>query len=127
MHPVARSRWGASAIWRMAGAADPTESLMRVTVVGLGIVGRRLGDHLDTDPDVGWVGRTRDLPSIGTDVVVLAGPAPHAADAARAIRSGIHVVSTSDDREDTSTLVRLDGLARRHERTLVVGAAAAPG
>lgn len=65
--------------------------------------------------------------SLAPDLVVLARPAGHAADAVRAVRLGAHVVSVSDDVEDVESLLRLDGDFRAADRSLVVGAGFAPG
>ncbi len=64
---------------------------------------------------------------IAADVVVLAGPAEHFADAQRALRSGAHVVSASDDLNDVEAMLALDGLAKERDRVLILGAGFAPG
>jgi hypothetical protein len=64
---------------------------------------------------------------VGADIVVLAGPPTHYADARSALESGAHVVSVSDDLHDVEALLTLDDLAKRAARTLVVGAGFSPG
>jgi saccharopine dehydrogenase-like NADP-dependent oxidoreductase len=121
---------------------------MRVGVLGVGAVGARAVRQLatSTDPpelvvadrDAGKVDRLAaalapnvigvegsDLGAV--DVVVLCTPAPHAGHAETHLRSGASVVSVSDDVADVDRLVQLGPLARDHGRTLVVGAAFAPG
>ena len=61
------------------------------------------------------------------DAVVLAGPAPHAGQAARFVRAGTPVVSVSDDLADVRALLALDGEATAHHVPVVVGAGFAPG
>jgi hypothetical protein len=61
------------------------------------------------------------------DIVVLATPAPHAALAEAHLRAGASVVSVSDDVADVDRLLQLGPLARELGRTLVTGAAFAPG
>src|SRR4051812_1709141 len=61
------------------------------------------------------------------DVVVLATPAPHATLAEAHLRAGASVVSVSDDVADVDRLLQLGPLARELGRTLVTGAAFAPG
>lgn len=64
----------------------------------------------------------------GTDVVVLAHPAGNHADLAeRALDGGAHVVSATDDLEETRRLLALDESARERGRTVVVGAGFSPG
>jgi hypothetical protein len=64
---------------------------------------------------------------VGSDVVVMASPAPHAEAAEAYLRAGSSVVSTSDDVADVDQLLRLDGTAKDLGHTVVVGAAFAPG
>ncbi len=64
---------------------------------------------------------------LGADVVVLAGPAQHFADAAAALRAGAHVVSVGDDLNDVEAMLELDVLAKQEDRVLIVGAGFSPG
>ena len=61
------------------------------------------------------------------DVVVLAGPGPHADLASAAVVQGASVVSTADAVEDVRALLALDGEARARGCTVAVGAGFAPG
>ena len=64
----------------------------------------------------------------GCDVVVLALPGDaHPEMAAAAVAAGAHVVSVADDVSSVRALLALDDEARRHDRTIVVGAGFAPG
>lgn len=122
-------------------------------MVGLGAVGTRVVRHLlssvpavsgvevtmahrsasrleFTQRDLGVrtgavLGGVAELPG-SLDVVVLATPDP-VAEARRALGRGAHVVSVDDHPEHTRALLDLDAMARRQERSLVVGAAFAPG
>lgn len=60
-------------------------------------------------------------------VVVLACAKPHAPIATDLITAGVHIVSLSDDLNDTMQLLELHDLASSHASTVVVGAAASPG
>src|SRR4051812_11092890 len=121
---------------------------MRVGVLGVGAVGARAIRQLATSTDPPEVvAADRDdakvtriaaalapnVAGVGVgeldrlDVVVLATPAPHAALAEAHLRAGTSVVSTSDDVADVDRLLQLAPLARDQGRTLVVGAAFAPG
>lgn len=60
-------------------------------------------------------------------VVVLACGAPHNELALSFLQAGAHVVSVSDDVDDTTALLDLNDMAMQHNRLLVVGAAASPG
>lgn len=121
---------------------------MRVGVLGLGAVGARatrqlaatgsVDEVLVDDPDPSRVAAVVGAidPRVrhglhgdaeAPDVVVLAGPAPHLRLAEGWLRAGSHVVSVSDDRDDVTDLLELDGLARSEGRALVVGAGFAPG
>lgn len=65
---------------------------------------------------------------LDVDVVVLAGPGrTQAALAARFVRAGIHVVTTTDDLTDVRGLLALDAEARERRVNVVVGAGFAPG
>ena len=122
---------------------------MRIGVLGLGAVGARAARQLLAtdavelvvvdDPDREQVARV--VSAMGAraepaplahldralDAVLLAGPSPHAPLVPAFLRAGAHVVSVSDDRDDVAELLTFDDLARRHGRTLVVGAGFAPG
>lgn len=122
---------------------------MRVAVVGLGAVGARAARQLTVSPQVAEVrlhdvaagraaqvaaslagtarGMSGAFPIEPCDVVVLAMPAPHGPAARSALALGAHVVSTSDDLRDTRELLDLGKDAERSERTVLVGAAFAPG
>jgi saccharopine dehydrogenase-like NADP-dependent oxidoreductase len=71
-------------------------------------------------------GHATDLPA-DVDVVVLAHPTGVREGAEAALARGAHVVTTVDDPSEVRRLLALDGRARRAGRTLVVGAAMAPG
>jgi hypothetical protein len=71
-------------------------------------------------------GHATDVP-VETDVVVLTQPAGVREGAEAALSRGAHVVTTVDDPSEVRRLLALDGQARRAGRTLVVGAAMAPG
>ncbi len=91
--------------------------------MGLGATGSRVAQRLRGD------GRTvRGNDATGADVVVLCVPVgQHHAMARDAVTSGAHVVSISDDLDEVGALLELDGLARRHDRAVAVGAGFAPG
>jgi saccharopine dehydrogenase-like NADP-dependent oxidoreductase len=63
----------------------------------------------------------------GADVVVLTTPATHRPAAEAALESGAHVVSVCDDPSEVRGLLALDAEARERGRSVVVGAAFAPG
>lgn len=85
------------------------------------IVARSLGDSATVD-----TGAMTD--PIDADVVVLAGPGGvQSTQAVAFLRAGQHVVSTSDDIDDTRSLLALDHEARERGLHLVVGAGFAPG
>jgi hypothetical protein len=121
---------------------------MRVGVLGMGAVGARAVRQLATtteppelfvaDLDETKVERIAAALAPGVvavgvdelrhlDVVVLAMPAPHAELAKAQILAGSSVVSVSDDVADVDELLKLASLALERNRTLVVGAAFAPG
>jgi hypothetical protein len=92
-----------------------------------------LTEGLVDQPTAGSPGRVRvikghatDLPA-DLDVAVLAHPAAVREGAETALSQGAHVVTTVDDPSEVRRLLALDGRARRAGRTLVVGAAMAPG
>jgi saccharopine dehydrogenase-like NADP-dependent oxidoreductase len=61
------------------------------------------------------------------DVLVLASPGPHRADAEAALERGVHVVSTADDLDGVRSLLELDAEARERGLTVAVGAGFSPG
>lgn len=118
------------------------------SVVGAGVVGGRVVRHLVSGTDAGTVlvhdvraaaagavvgacgPRTAAVPleqAVRAPVVVLATPAPQLALATTALDHGAHVVSTSDEVEDVTSLVRLDSRVGGLRTSLVVGATLAPG
>lgn len=124
---------------------------MRALIIGAGAVGTNAAREFLGDPRTEQVivhGRDRprvtaavealgpgavpesghrvDIPD-GTDVVVLTRPAGVMADARHALETGAHVVSAVDHPEVVRDLLGLDRVARRAERSVVVGAAMAPG
>lgn len=123
---------------------------MRIAVAGLGTTGSLLarqfrGAHVDQvrlfDADEERIGPVEGAldrglevvtgppdPSDPADVTVLATPAGTHMEAAEAmLAAGSHVVSISDDPDEVGLLLGLDGLARRHDRAMVVGAGFCPG
>lgn len=124
---------------------------MRVAIVGVGAVGARaarqlmamedLVDLVVVDPDedrreavVGSLGPparswSGPLPTVlgNVDVVILAGGGTQVPDAQSALRSGAHVVSTSDAVEDVEALLALDAEAREQNLNIVVGSGFSPG
>lgn len=115
---------------------------MTVGIVGLGAVGARLARHLGTDlilHDLDEAHATALAARIGVErgdlsamaarasLVVLAGAAPQCDLAEHFLGSGVSVLTTSDDTNDCAALLELDGPARSHRATLVIGAAMAPG
>lgn len=112
-----------------------------VGVVGCGVVGTRVVRHLlraDVrvavhDPLVGGrvPGGAVVLDALDDifvcDLVVLCGPAPHAATTSSCVREGIPVVSCGDDLGDVRAMVALHETALERAVTVVVGAGMAPG
>lgn len=118
-----------------------------IGVVGAGVVGARVVRHLARAGGVrvavydqrasvaasvaranrGVVAVERGEHLAVADVVVLAQPAPQREAAARCLDERCAVVATSDDLDDARGLTSLDARAREAGRTLVVGAAMAPG
>ena len=105
---------------------------MSITVVGDGIVGRRISRLLDGHGVL--VRDPRDAVSdvltsslAKGDVVVLAVPGEHAQVAAVLGELGVSVVSVGDLLDDTNELLALDDLFGDSDATLVVGAAMSPG
>lgn len=124
--------------------------MARVGVLGVGAVGARLARQLvSTDADQvvlrdesrsrlemvaqslgenATIDRGAIDDPLDVDVVVLAGPGrTQAALAARFVRAGIHVVTTTDDLTDVRGLLALDAEARERRVNVVVGAGFAPG
>jgi hypothetical protein len=121
---------------------------MRVGVLGAGAVGARAVRQLATTPDPPEIA-VADIdqpkadriaaalaPNVtavppddlaGVDVIMLTTPAPHAEATEVYLRDGSSVVSTSDDVADVDHLLGLDVRAKELDRTVVVGAAFAPG
>ncbi len=93
--------------------------MTRVAVVGRGVVADRLrrvaAPHDVVEAD------------LAADVVVLAVGGDHAGSAARHVRAGTNVVSTSGALDDVRQMVELDDEARANGVSLVVGAAVSPG
>jgi hypothetical protein len=124
---------------------------MRAVLAGIGAVGTRAARELLLGEDVDELtvygrdrGRLRAAtegmgPRVvvrtehrvdirpGTDVVVVAQPTGAVQIARLALRVGAHVVSTIDHPDVVRQLLDLDSVARRAGRTIVVGAAMAPG
>lgn len=123
---------------------------MKVIVAGFGAVGRRVAQHLMSDDAVEEVvvvhrapdGLKTRMQSLGDkleirrgagdalptgDVTVLAGPSGNRRDAEAAVSRGSHVVACADDPSDVKALLGIDRLARSHGKSVVVGAAMAPG
>ena len=105
---------------------------MSTTVVGDGIVGRRVTRLLsDRGAIVSNPGDTPVdalTPSLSKgDVVVLAVAGEHALTAAVLAEIGVSVVSVGDLLDDTNELLALDDAFRESDATLVVGAAMSPG
>ena len=119
---------------------------MRVGVVGAGAVGTRAVRQLVAsaqvsvalvDPEPGRADRV--AAALGSQVtvtagdpddaqvVVLAHPAPHAPIATRLVRRGVHVVSVTDDHDDTAELLLLERAAVEAGVSVVVGAGFSPG
>ena len=123
---------------------------MRVVVAGFGAVGRRAAGHLISEPSVESLvvvhpeprrvedqvlalgdraevryGNARGFPA--GDVTVLAVPGADRRLAEVALDQGSHVVSCEDDPSEVRALLSLDKLARSHRRSIVAGAAMAPG
>ncbi|NNF54496.1 MAG: hypothetical protein HKN03_08645 [Acidimicrobiales bacterium] len=117
-----------------------------IGVVGLGRVGSHAARQLRTGTaplrvyDIDRARRTAVLAALrpgdgvaepnggpGTTVVVATPAGNHAEFAAPLIRSGVSVISTSDDPADVQDLLTLDELAKSNEVTVVVGAGLSPG
>ncbi len=63
----------------------------------------------------------------GCDLVILSAEDDHEAFAEAALRSGAHVVSTSDDVDVVEDLIALDSIAHEMNKSMIVGAAFSPG
>ncbi len=125
----------------------PTVALAGLGTTGTHIVRHLLGDGSRIrslrlhDTDTRAQDRVRRLvgdrvpvefgPIVGgpaPEVAVLATPCgTHAAPAAALLNAGSHVVSISDSPDEIDALLALDALARRSDRSLVIGAGMAPG
>lgn len=114
----------------------------RVTIHGLGAIGRRVAEHLTLAGDIDVVAATtgaggidhtpvRKVPAgicVPCDVAVLAVPSGYHADLARQhLDNGADVVSVGDAVADITALLELDRVAKQAGRRLVVGAAFSPG
>ena len=86
---------------------------------------RRLAALHARNGDVRVAESTADLH--GSDATILAIGDPHADMARELLESGTNVVSCGDDISDVEALLALDDRAKKCGRTVVVGAAAAPG
>lgn len=117
-----------------------------VGIAGCGVTGSRVAAHLVAaghrvavhDPLAGAPGSRVSLPKgvvrveqpsdlLVADLVVLCQPRPHRPVLVDAIRAGVTVVSLGDDLDDVRSMTHLDGMAREHDATVVVGAGMAPG
>ena len=105
--------------------------MVRVALVGRGVVGERIMRRLPTVlPGVEVVELDARKPRVArpvVDVAVLAHGGDHAAMAAEFVEAGIAVVSVSDDLDDVRALCDLDVLATASGVPLVVGAGMSPG
>jgi saccharopine dehydrogenase-like NADP-dependent oxidoreductase len=123
---------------------------LRVVLDGFGAVGRRIAQHLvseDTVEEIVVMHRDPDrlkarIESLGDkiqirrgagealpagDVTVLAGPTGNRRAAEAALSRGSHVVACADEPSDVKALLSGHRLARSHRKSVVVGAAMAPG
>lgn len=102
-----------------------------IALVGHGVVGDRVERRLPLvagDVDIVDVDTRTGVGSFdGTELAILAMPAPHQWLAAELIESGIAVVSVSDDVADVRGLLDLDDHARHAGVPLVVGGGMSPG
>lgn len=121
---------GARCVRELLGAAPAGTP----TVDAVTLVGRRVDRLANLSGAFGPAVRTRTetrgdpTPFDDVDVVVVTREAGEQLDVAeRALRAGAHVVSTSDSLDEVRALLALDGLAREAGRSLIVGAAMAPG
>ena len=105
---------------------------MSTTVVGDGIVGRRITRLLNDRRVIVRGPRDSATDALTSslskgDVVVMAVPGDHAPAAAVLAEHGVSVVSVADLLDDTNELLALDDVFRESDATLVVGAAMSPG
>jgi saccharopine dehydrogenase-like NADP-dependent oxidoreductase len=123
---------------------------VRAVLVGLGAVGARVAHALAACPEVELLtivhrepgrvapalaglgprvrlrrGAVDDFPPADVTVITASSGVRRAAQ--MALRQRSHVVCVADEPSDVRTLLALDGMARGRERTVVVGAAMAPG
>lgn len=117
-------------------------------VIGAGVVGGRVVRHIISGTNAGSVfvadarpaaadavvdacgGRAVAVPrerALHAPVVVIATPAPQLALASSALERGAHVVTTSDEVEDVTSLLRLASSGGELRTSLVVGANLSPG
>lgn len=105
-----------------------------VAVVGNGVVGSRVLQHL-TSPmidgapslEVVSVGRRNVRDARAADVVVLAHGGPHGPLVKDLLAHRCHVVSASDDLDDTLDILNMHGHAVEAQRAVVTGASCSPG
>jgi hypothetical protein len=107
----------------------------QLALVGEGVVGSRIEKRLTlahgdrsaifVDPRLVDLATTRRLDNV--DVVVLAQPGRHHADAVALLNRGIDVVSIGDRVDDVAAMIDEADRADTHDATLVVGAGLAPG
>lgn len=108
---------GARAARQLAGCAEVDEILLSGPGDRPAAMRRSLGDRASLAD-----------PLDATGAIVLAGPVGTQLDlATRAVRAGLHVVSTSDAVDDVRALLDLDGEAADRGVAVVAGAAFAPG
>ncbi|HEX4864992.1 MAG TPA: hypothetical protein VFV02_13040, partial [Acidimicrobiales bacterium] len=123
---------------------------LRVVVAGFGAVGRRVAQHLISEPSVesvvvvhrepgrieaqvhalGGTAEVRRADGNGFpagDVTVLAVPSSHRRLTEIALGQGSDVVSCADDPSEVKALLSSDRLARFHGKSIVAGAAMTPG
>ncbi len=102
-----------------------------IAVAGDGVVGERIVTRLPgAVADLSVVSfdpRHDTRPPSDVTVVALANGGRHADVAERLLRSGVSVVSISDDVDDVRQMLDLDDIARASGVTLAVGAGMAPG
>jgi hypothetical protein len=105
---------------------------LSTTVVGDGIVGRRITRLLNDRRVIVRGPRDSAVDALTSslskgDVVVMAVPGDHAPAAAVLAEHGVSVVSVADLLDDTNELLALDDVFSDSDATLVVGAAMSPG